>query len=168
VTARPLRPTRVVYGLYPIHETLCFLEEGHARALDAEVSAVKACTTVEQARKLAPTLQHTLFPGIEDLEEHDGDPGAPWDWTEQGAVQDGDWPPMPDALSLEVFEEADAEAWNEIFSDSVGGLIGDTTFNGDYLYVPRRNEAALLAAFDRLGISYVRDDALLDNLGMDL
>lgn len=167
VTELRKRPVRVIYGVYWLHESLCVLEEDFARGLDAEVSAIKACRTLRQALEVEPTLRHTWFPDdLEDLEE-DQDLDAPWDWSEQGSVADGDWPPMPDALTLQLFDPSDTEAWNAIFSAAVGAETINTTLNGEYLHIPQANEAALLAALDGLGIACTRDDAIVLNIGLE-
>lgn len=166
----PKRPKRILYGFYSAQESLCFFDEVFVRNFDAEVSAVKACATVREAIQLNQELKLTYVPGIPQDEEELEDEGltleSHYDWSETGAVQDGDWPPMPTALSLRTFEDDDREAWDLIFSDEVGGSMATTVINGDYLEIPQGNEAALLAAFDRLGIPYVRDERVVENLGM--
>jgi hypothetical protein len=163
-----VRPQRVLYGFSRLHESLCFGDETQFRELSEEVERVKGLTSVRSAVALAAELKHTHVPGIpEDLDELEED-GVSLDdsytWADQGEVHDGDWPPMPTALSLDAFDDEDDEAWELIFSAGVGGENRSTIFNGDYLKVPPQNEAALLSVFERLGVSYVRDDAVVDIL----
>lgn len=120
---------------------------------------------------LAPKLKLTWAPGVPEdadvLEDEDLSPEDTYDWSETGPVQEGDWPPMPTALSLDVFNNEDTEVWDAIFSGEVGARVVTTILNGDYLEVPAEREAALLAAFDRLGVKHERAQDIVDNLGMN-
>ncbi len=166
--ATPERPKRILYGFSKVHDSLCFFDEERVRALSAEVSAVKACSTVGAAMELGESLTLTWVPDApEDLEEMEAqglEPGDSYVWSETGSVADGDWPPMPTALSLDVFAKDDLEARKLIFDEPVRAVIVDTTLNGEYLEIPADREQALVAAFDRLGIPHTRDDSVVMNL----
>lgn len=165
----PRRPTRILYGLYELHQSLCFFDEVHIREFEAEVIAIQECRTVGEVMALRPTLKRAWAPSCpDDAEEMEAEglgPDDAYEWWETGEAQDGDWPLMPTSHSLGVFMSADREAWDLIFSDDVGAEVFTTVFNGDYLHVPPENEIALLTAFEALGIPYVRDDALIQNIG---
>lgn len=165
-----VRPERVLYGVYSLHDSPCFIAEPYASALDAEVSAVKACSTVGQAMELNNSLRYTPAPGVPETADELEDEGLshddPYDWSASDAVQDGDWPPMPTALSLDVFHRDDLEGWDGLFSGAVEAEVVSTTLNGDYLYMPQDSESALLALFDRLGVGYVRNDRAVANIGL--
>ena len=167
---KPKRPKKVLYGVYAFHESLCFFEEKSIRKFDAEVTAVKACSTYREAMSLAPKLKLTYVPGVpedeDELEDEGLTPGDPYDWSEAGAVQDGDWPPMPTTFAMHVFDRGDTEAWGAIFGDAVGARLVTTTLNGDYLELAADREPALLAAFDHLGVKHERAQDIVDNLGM--
>lgn len=167
---KPKRPASILYGVYDLHDSLCFLDERYARALDAEVTAVKTCTTYAQAMAVAETVSLTRVPGlpedVEELEDEDLTPDSPYDWSTTGEAGDGDWPGMPTGMSLNVFEEDDAEAWDLLSSEGIGAEVVTTTFSGDYLHIPTASESALREAFEELGIPYVRDDRVIGNLGM--
>ena len=89
-----------------------------------------------------------------------------YDWVVAAGGTDGDWPPMPTALALSAFEDHDEAAWAELLNDDVGAEVVTTIYTGDYLEIPSENERQLLASFDRLGIQYVRDDALIESLSL--
>jgi hypothetical protein len=167
----PKRPKRILYGEYWLHQSLCFFDEAWVREFAADVAAVQDCSTVGEAMALRPTLKHTWVPGCPDDDEEMAEEGLSagdtYNWSEADEVQDGDWPPMPTAFSLQVFHRDDQEAWDTIFSDGVGAEVFTTVLNGDYLHVPPENEAALLAAFDALGIPHVRDDALVQSISRE-
>ena len=167
---KPKRPARVLYGVYDLHESLCFFEEKMIRKFDAEVTGVKACSTYREAMALAPKLELTWAPGVPDDEEELEELGLtaddPYDWSEAGAVHDGDWPPMPTAFALNVFQRDDTEAWDAILSDEVGAQVVTTTLNGDYIHISTDREPALLAVFDRLGVGHERAQDIVDNLVM--
>ena len=82
------------------------LDEQTIRQFDAEITAVKACSTYAEAIALAPTLKLKLtqVPGLPDdadeLAEEGHEPEDAFDWSETGPVADGDWPPMPTAFGL--------------------------------------------------------------------
>jgi hypothetical protein len=90
---------------------------------------------------------------------------SPFDWEETGEAADGDWPPMPTALSLKVFTPEDHTAWSKIYGEAVAGRLTDTVLNGEYLEIDARNEAELVTAFEQLGVASVRDDHLFDVFG---
>ncbi|GAA4301279.1 hypothetical protein [Klenkia terrae] len=162
------RPSSVVYGFYRLHESLCVIDRDRARALSDAIARVKECTTVGQAMDLNRELSATWVPGApesaEEMEDEDLTPESPYSWDDTGAVLDGDWPPMPTALTLELFAESDVEAWAALKSPPMGARRITTTLNGDYLEIDPAREQVLVDALKGLGIDAVRDDALIDTL----
>lgn len=163
----PSRPTSVLYGLLRWSGDLVFGEETHLRALHEEVMAVKSCTTYRQAVDIAARLQLTYVPGLPDDLEELFELGLtlddPYDASESGPACDGDWPPMVGALSLEVFQPDDEEAWR-LLRTSAGAERGTRTFNGDYLAIGRNREDDFLDVLRKLGVRALRDDAVIEDL----
>ncbi|MCO7218484.1 hypothetical protein [Klenkia sp. PcliD-1-E] len=151
-----------------MHESLCVIDRERAQALSDAIARVKECTTVGQAMDLNRELKATWVPGapesVEEMEDEDLSPESPYSWNDTGAVQDGDWPPMPTALTLDLFAEADDEAWAALGSPPVGARRVTTTLNGDYLEIDPAREQVLVDALEGLGIEAVRDDALIASL----
>ena len=85
---------------------------------------MKACSSIGEAMELGQSLKLTWVPdapeNLEEMEDEGLEPGDPYDWSQTGAVADGDWPPMPTALSLAVFGKDDSEARGLIFGEPWG------------------------------------------------
>ena len=159
-----MRPRRVIYGEYWMHESFCIFEAAELETYNAEIQAIQSCTTTDQLAQLIPTLTVAYPPidldGLEESYEED----SPWDWQETGAAGDGDWPPMPTANALELFPCDDPIRAD--LRENVGCEVMTTVLNGDYLYIPLDMEAELLAVLAKYGIEARRDDGLIEPLGM--
>lgn len=153
----------VLYGVYSVHESFCLLDEMEARHLAAEVAEIQAVTTLGGLRSVAPSIRYTWLPA--DLDEFEDEPDdTPWHWEQDGeGVADGDWPPMPTAYALEAF--ADEEIIDDVI-EATGAHVVTTTFIGDYLYIPITAERELVDALARHGVRAVRDDGIIDAMGV--
>lgn len=159
---------QLVYGIYDLHDSLCLFEADHLARLSAETDAIKACATVEQISALAPTLTTAWSPHDEDEVADtltDEGPDAAWDWSQTGSAQDGDWPPMPTAYALELFDRSDP-VWAALLT--VQGVEQvTTTLNGDYLHLPVDQEHRIVQVLREHGYTVTKDQALVDPLCME-
>lgn len=144
-----------------MHDSLVVLPEAEARERLEEVLRVNGCTTVGQLRKVLPTLRHVWSPLDEESLDESGD-DEPFDWTETGAAIDGDWPGMPDQLSLDLLPP---DLIDDL-SEQAGAEEVDTVFNGPYLEIPETAEDAVLRVLRRYADAVTRDDQLIEDLGM--
>lgn len=156
-------PQILIYGEYPIHQSFAVLEAAQAEALAREVQAVRACTTAGQARALAGTLQFTWVPDIDPDDDAEQQPpdDAPYDWSQTIAAAEGDWPPMPDQVSLETLP---AGLRRELISKA-GATVEFTALNGDYLAIPLDREADLVNVLCSAGCEVRRNDELIGVIG---
>lgn len=139
---------------------LVFLPEAHAVAAATELDRWRAAMTWGQARDLANRAQCLAPPfAVEDLEAAQDD-DAPFDVTELGVVADGDWPPMPAALSLELAQRH----WPGRATFEVGAVV-DTVLNGPILQINPDQEEALCGALEAAGCTVRRDDDLVRRAG---
>jgi hypothetical protein len=155
----------LVYGEYRLHQSFAVLDETQAEGLAREVQAVQACTTVGQARNLAGQLQFTWVPDI-DIDEEDEEQlpdDAPYDWTETGAASEGDWPPMPDQISLESLP---ADLRQELINKA-GAQVEFTVLNGDFLAIPLDREADMVNVLRSAGYDVRRNDELIGIIGLN-
>lgn len=139
---------------------LVFLSEAYAVAAASELDKWRAASTWGQARDLANRAQCLAPPfAVEDLEAAQDD-DASFDVTELGVVADGDWPPMPGALSLElVHRDSPGRGTFEV------GAVVDTVFNGPLLQISADQEEALCGALEAAGCTVRRDDDLVRRAG---
>ena len=139
---------------------LVFLPEAYAVAAARELDGWRAASTWGQARDLANRAQCLAPPfAVEDLEAAQDD-NAPFDVTELGVVADGDWPPMPGGLSLELVQGD----WPGRGTFEVGAVV-DTVFNGPVLQIGPDQEEALCGALAAAGCAVRRDDDLVRSAG---
>ncbi len=151
-------PEFVLYGVWNMHESFCLIEETEGRGRAAEIQAIQSATTLGEVRALIPTLRYTNLP-FDFEEQHEDEPDdAPWNWEEEPAVQDGDWPGMPTAYALSVFR--DKSVLDDVIA-TTGAEVETTVLNGDYLKIPLDREQDLLAVLARHGIAATRDDAVI-------
>jgi hypothetical protein len=158
--------TALTYGHAEIpHDCLAVLPSDKAQRLADEIDRVKACTTVGEARRLAPFLKEVTVPFDFDPDDEDDLPAddEPYDWEETSQVQDGDWPPMPTAA---VLSWADPSLLDDIVTRA-GARRVTTTFNGDYLDIALAQETNLVSVLADHGHSVVRDDKLIRRLGRE-
>jgi hypothetical protein len=156
---------RLIYGGYRLHQSFAVLDETQAEGLAREIRAVQACTTEGQARKLASKLQFTWVPDI-DVDEEDDEQlpdDAPYDWSKTGAAVDGDWPPMPDQISL---ENLPADLRQELINKA-GATVEFTTLNGDFLAIPLDREDDLVNVIRSAGYDVHRNDELIGIIGLN-
>jgi len=147
-----------------MHECFAVVDSALAEGLSNEIAAIQACTTVEQARLLEPTLEFTWLPDG-DLEDDEGEPlpsDAPYDWGETAAVQDGDWPPMPDQWALEHLPK---DLLRELIHQA-GAEVKHTMLNGSYLAIPLDREADMVSVLRSAGFEVHRDDGLIASIGL--
>ncbi len=167
---QPCRSHAALYGVYWLHKSFCVLEESEARARAAEVAAVKSVTTLGELRRVALSLRYTRVPA--DLDELEGEPDdMPWDWQSEGlGVEEGDWPRMPTSCVLDCFSNEQAFIAKAVLQEIIEATDADvltTVFNGDYLHIPLDKEHELVETLGRHGISAIRDDQLVEVLGME-
>ena len=156
----------LVYGEDRLHECFAILDLSHAEGLAAEIKAIKACTTVGQARRLQPTLEFTWIPGgdFEDDEDELVPDDARYAWQETAAVADGDWPPMPDALAL---EQLPADLLRKL-TEEAGAEVLETVFNGPFFAIPLEREADLMNVVRSVGYEVHGDDSLIASIGAEM
>ena len=146
------RPPRdVVYGLWR-NETFAVLDAEWATAAAAELDRWEHAATVAEARRLmkqSPVLGSPVSEDPEELEDSDA-----FSLGECGAVQDGDWPPMPASLSWQFMPE----------HFPLGETV-TTVLNGDYLYIGPEDEDHLVNFLRKHGSTVRRDDDLINFLG---
>jgi hypothetical protein len=155
----------LIYGGYRLHQSFAVLDETQAEGLAREVRAVQACTTVGQARELASKLQFTRVPNI-DVDEKDDEQlpdDAPYDWSRTGAAEEGDWPPMPDQVSL---ENLPADLRQELINKA-GARIEFTALNGDFLAIPLDREDDLVNVLRSAGYDVHKNDELIGIIGLN-
>lgn len=107
----------LVYGEDPGLGEFILLDETTAEALSGEIAAIMDCSTVGEARQLELTLSCTYLPGS-GFEDEEGDPlpdDAPYDWSQTGEAEAGEWPPLPggygyDELPFKLLQELAARA----------------------------------------------------------
>ena len=160
-----LEQRQLVYGEYWMHGSFAVLDATLAEGLSSEIEAIQACTTVGQARALEPTLKFTGFPDG-DFEDEDGGPlpdDAPYDWSQAAAVQDGDWPPMPDQYALEGLP---TELLNALITRA-GAEAQHTMLNGSYFAIPLEREGDMVDVLRSAGFEARRDDDLVASIGLD-
>jgi hypothetical protein len=147
----------VVYGVDPLGNSFCFGNPARVTGWSAELLDIKACTTYGQLRALQPRLRMAWIPC--DLEER-ADEGFSdtdsWSWHQEVAESDGDWPPSPLCLGLDMCNEA-GPLWGHL--ESIVGCEVWTTLDGDQLHIPVDKEQDLLRAFRLAGLAPTRDDA---------
>jgi len=158
------RPTKVIYGEYWLHQSFCLFEANYLEAYSAEISAIQACQTAGELRRLVPNLKLARSPvdPEEDLAEYRDD--DPWNWKNTGAASEGDWPGMPTSAALELFAANDP-IWRDLI-EQVDCERVTTVFSGDYLHIPLDKEAELLSVLAKYGIEARRNDKLIEPLGM--
>jgi len=163
-TAPQDNPPPMLYGVYWMHECFCLLDEQEARSRAAEVAAIRAAATLGELRAPAPTLRYTQLPA--DLDELEDDPDTTlWDWQEDGlGVSSGDWPGMPTAYALG--DSVDRSLIRDVIK-ATGAERVATSHTGEYLNIPVDKENELVAALARRGVKAVRDDAVIDALGLN-
>lgn len=146
-------PTEIIYGVYN-NEVLTFVPADYARRAVEEIAAWDKATTWGQAAELAQREDTVLWHPVdaEDAADHDSD--EPFSVREVGAVNDGDWPPAPPVVALSIVDDE----WPV-------GREAEYLISGPYLDIPLDAEPQLLAEFERRGVIYRRDDALLKRVG---
>jgi hypothetical protein len=153
-----LPPPDVVYGLWR-EETFAVLDARWAAAAAAELDQWERAGTVGEARRLStesPVLGSPVGEDPADVdEEFEGhDDSDAFRLGECGAVEVGDWPPMPASLSCRFLPE-----------DFPLGEVITTTLNGDYLYIGPEDEDYLVRYLHEHGSTVRRDDGLINFLG---
>lgn len=154
----------LIYGVYPVHESLAVGHASKLRALASDLDALARCNTYGDV-KSAEFSDHGPWAGpdlTEELAEHDDN--EPYDWQEDTpGMVDGDWPPMPTALIFDVFPEGDSR-WEEIRS-RLNAKIVSTVFNGEYAEIPPDKDRELAAFLTDQGFMAIRDEALISKVG---
>ena len=151
----------IVYGHYQRDDAFIIFEESDVTALAEEIEAVMACETVGEARKLQETLSRTYLPGG-DLEDGEGEPlpdDAPYDWTDTGEAQEGEWPPMAGGYAL---GDLPVDLLQELAAHAGGHLIH--TMSGSSFVIPLDREDALRGVLRSVGYEFRRDDGLVNSL----
>ncbi|WP_029136587.1 hypothetical protein [Nakamurella lactea] len=150
----------VLYGHSSLHDSLCFLDEQWARGAADDVTAVINARTVGDLRALEPKLKFLSLPI--DLADHGDDPDdEPWSTADCGAIEDGDWPPMPTQTTLEFSNRDVIEA----VIAATGATKQETVINGPYLEIPPSSEQNLVKVLGEFGYQVVRDDQVVAVLG---
>lgn len=152
----------LLYGLWR-DETFAILDRDWAAAAVDELHEWFAVSTAGEAIALARKLEGSgsrvlacpLGDPDEWAEECMGDPSDPFDVCELGVVQDGDWPGMPGQWSYQFIPES----WD------IGEDV-ETIFNGPFLLIPPEDEDELLRLAADTGYHLVRDDSVVNDLGM--
>lgn len=156
-------PARILYGSYYLHESFCLFWEPDARARAAEYDLISGSATRREAVENGAKVQHISNP-FEDHDWEDDELDEPLSRDEIPGAADGDWPPMPTSNALDDFPETE-HPWMADVWELEGVEVVTTTLNGDYLLIPNdeKTEKQLQAIWDRHGVAYVRDDAVVSS-----
>lgn len=152
---------QLVYGEDPGLGEFILFDETTAEALSGEIAAIMNCSTVAEARQLAPTLSCTYLPGS-DFEDEEGDPlpdDAPYDWSQTAEADQGEWPPLSGGYG---YDELPRELLRDLTASAGGHLVH--TMSGSAFVVPLNREADLVTVVHSAGYEVRRDDGLIGSM----